>query len=308
MPAKRRRLRRVARWSLSVIAIVAIIAALGAVWEVRRAFPQYDGTLNVPGLSAPVTVYRDKHADPAALREERRRPVHRAGLRHGAGTVLGDGLPPPRHERPPGRDVRRRARSHRRVPAHDGLARRRRAGVAPHLAAEPPVPTDYANGVNDYLAAALDGRRSSLEYSVLGLQNPDYRIAPWDPIDSLAWLKAMAWDLRGNMDDEIARAHAARVRTDPGAGRVALPGVPVRRRTSRSSDGGTRRQDGVFTTAPTADPAAHGDGPPQRRPIAGPAPSKALRADPDRCRRPARPRRQQLPGHRLELVGRSPAR
>src|SRR5690606_37060294 len=31
---------------------------------------------------------------------------------------------------------------------------------------------------------------------------------PWDPIDSLAWLKAMAWDLRGNFDEELARAQS----------------------------------------------------------------------------------------------------
>jgi penicillin amidase len=65
--------------------------------------------------------------------------------------------------------------------------------------------TDYANGVNAYLAMH-QGSEVSLEYSVLKLQNSGYRIAPWDPVDSLAWLKAMAWDLRGNMTDEIERA------------------------------------------------------------------------------------------------------
>ncbi len=29
---------------------------------------------------------------------------------------------------------------------------------------------------------------------------------PWTPVDSVAWLKAMAWDLRGNMQDEIDRS------------------------------------------------------------------------------------------------------
>ena len=41
---------------------------------------------------------------------------------------------------------------------------------------------------------------------VLGLGGLDYRPEKWSPIDSLAWLKAMAWDLRGNMQDEIDRA------------------------------------------------------------------------------------------------------
>src|SRR5262249_41357684 len=65
--------------------------------------------------------------------------------------------------------------------------------------------TDYANGVNAYLDQHSAGA-ISLEYTVLGLQNSAYKIAKWDPIDSLAWLKALAWDLKGNMDDELMRA------------------------------------------------------------------------------------------------------
>ncbi|MDQ3007839.1 MAG: penicillin acylase family protein, partial [Chloroflexota bacterium] len=65
--------------------------------------------------------------------------------------------------------------------------------------------TSYAEGVNAYLkdheATAL-----SLEYSILGLLNANYNIEPWTPIHSLTWGKAMAWDLRGNMDEEIERA------------------------------------------------------------------------------------------------------
>jgi penicillin amidase len=65
--------------------------------------------------------------------------------------------------------------------------------------------TSYTEGVNAYLkdheATAL-----SLEYSILGLLNANYKIEPWTPIHSLTWGKAMAWDLRGNMDEEIERA------------------------------------------------------------------------------------------------------
>ena len=51
---------------------------------------------------------------------------------------------------------------------------------------------------------------------------------PWSPIDSLAWLKAMAWDLKGNYDSEIGRAvlfaHGlTRAQVVP-----ALPHLPVR--------------------------------------------------------------------------------
>ncbi len=63
----------------------------------------------------------------------------------------------------------------------------------------------YAAGVNAY----LDGRSGtelSLEYGVLALLNADYVPAPWTPVNSLTWGKAMAWDLRGNMNAEIERA------------------------------------------------------------------------------------------------------
>jgi penicillin amidase len=63
----------------------------------------------------------------------------------------------------------------------------------------------YANGVNAYLKGKQPGQ-ISLEYSVLELLTPSYKIASWEPVNSLTWAKAMAWDLRGNLDEEIERA------------------------------------------------------------------------------------------------------
>ncbi|MFE7109255.1 penicillin acylase family protein [Streptomyces sp. NPDC057575] len=62
----------------------------------------------------------------------------------------------------------------------------------------------YADGVNAYLKGR-DGKDISVEYAALGFTN-DYKPAEWTPVDSVAWLKAMAWDLRGNMQDEIDRS------------------------------------------------------------------------------------------------------
>jgi penicillin amidase len=63
----------------------------------------------------------------------------------------------------------------------------------------------YTEGVNAYLKDHSD-TALSLEYAVLGLLSPDYEIEAWTPIHSLTWGKAMAWDLRGNMGEEIERA------------------------------------------------------------------------------------------------------
>jgi penicillin amidase len=63
----------------------------------------------------------------------------------------------------------------------------------------------YADGVNAYLKDH-DGDAVSLEYAVLGLLSPDYQIEPWTPLHTVAWSKALAWDLRANMDEDIQRA------------------------------------------------------------------------------------------------------
>ena len=48
---------------------------------------------------------------------------------------------------------------------------------------------------------------------VYSLKGEKYTPEPWTAADSLAWLKAMAWDLRGNMDEEIARTRLSVDRT-----------------------------------------------------------------------------------------------
>ena len=63
----------------------------------------------------------------------------------------------------------------------------------------------YTDGVNAYLADH-SGTSLSLEYGVMKLINPSYVVEPWTPVHSLTWGKAMAWDLRGNMDEEIERS------------------------------------------------------------------------------------------------------
>ena len=83
----------------------------------------------------------------------------------------------------------------------------------------------YAEGVNAY----LDSREASelgLEYTVLGTTTELGAIEPWEPVDSLAWLKAMAWDLRGNYDAELGRAANLRTLGDVARTEELYPDYP----------------------------------------------------------------------------------
>lgn len=64
----------------------------------------------------------------------------------------------------------------------------------------------YADGVNAWLAEHPGGESASLEYALLGVANGDYKPEKWTPVDSVAWLKAMAWNLSGNLQEEIDRS------------------------------------------------------------------------------------------------------
>ncbi|RAG85089.1 penicillin acylase family protein [Streptacidiphilus pinicola] len=64
----------------------------------------------------------------------------------------------------------------------------------------------YTKGVNAWLAQHPGGAGASLEYGLLGVAYGGYKPAQWTEVDSVSWLEAMAWDLSGNMQQEIDRS------------------------------------------------------------------------------------------------------
>src|SRR5262245_33414906 len=207
------RLPRELRWAARVLVgllVVALLLTLLGIWTIRRSFPQTSGRIELPGLSAPVTVYRDEwgiphiYADTADDLFKAQGYVHAQDRfwemdirRHVTAGRLSELFGEDQFET----DAFIRTLGWRRV------AEREYHLIAPdtkrYLQA-------YADGVNAWLADH-DGTKASLEYGVLRLSRfgTDYEPEPWSPVDSLAWLKAMAWDLRSNMEDEIARSLAA---------------------------------------------------------------------------------------------------
>jgi len=197
-----------ARWSVyAVVALVLVLMAglATAVVLVRRPFPQVDGTVEVPGLSGEVEVIRDDHGIPQLYADTLADLMAAQGYVHA-------------QERFYEMDVRRHVTAGRlselfgsdtletdefiRTLGWRRVAEQELALLEPETRAALEA---YAVGVNAY----LDAHRLSeiaVEYTVLGLGGLDYRPEPWTPVDSLAWLKAMAWDLKGNLDEEIERA------------------------------------------------------------------------------------------------------
>lgn len=209
--APRSRRHRRIRSALAVLAVVlslALVAAGLGVWTVARSFPALSGQATLTGLGDDVTVYRDRAGIPQILGRSAGDLFKAEGYVHA-------------QDRFWEMDFRRHVTSGRLSELFgrsqvgtDTFIRTLgwRAVAEQEVALLDPVTLGYyqayADGVNAYLAGH-SGADLSLEYAVLALQNPGYTPEPWTPADSVAWLKAMAWDLRSNLDDEIDRAMLA---------------------------------------------------------------------------------------------------
>lgn len=207
--------RRIAIIAFSVVAgltVLALVAAGFVVWTIQRSFPQLDGTIAAAGLGHDVTILRDDLGIPTIVADSTHDLFYAQGYVHA-------------QDRFWEMDFRRHVTSGRlaelfgesQLPTDEFLRSLDWRGVAEQEVAALDDTTRgyfeaYADGVNAYLADH-DGAAVSLEYAVLGLQNADYEIEQWTPADSVAWLKAMAWDLRGNIEEEIERALLAQTHT-----------------------------------------------------------------------------------------------
>lgn len=193
---------------LSIVAVFVVVVLIGGgfvVWTVQRSFPQLSGELTVTGLDGEVSVLRDEAGIPTLEAESAHDLFLAQGFVHA-------------QDRFWEMDFRRHVTSGR-LSELFGASQVgtdtfvRTLGWRAVAEEEVKLLDDetlgwyqaYADGVNAYLEQR-SGADLSLEYAVLGLQNPGYEPEKWTPADSVAWLKAMAWDLRSNLEDEIDRA------------------------------------------------------------------------------------------------------
>ena len=208
--------RRVLGGLAVLLVLVVVVVAAATTVAARRGHPTVAGELPLPGLAAPVTVERDAdgvptivaastedlfraqgyvHAQDRYWEMDFRRHVTAGRLSElfGAGQL--------------GTDRFIRTLGWRRVAAAelDLLAPDTRAML-----------DAYAAGVNAWTRGRT-GAALSLEHALLPLTGASgYRPEPWTAVDSLAWLKAMAWDLRSNLEQELERARLSAVDLGPG--------------------------------------------------------------------------------------------
>lgn len=185
-------------WFFKVLTLVLGAAVLGLYAFLRRSMPRYRGSLSLPGLKEPVEVYWDDHGIPHVYA---RNPhdlymsqgyltaqerlwsmdyVRRVAVGRTA-EILGDQvLHLDKHFRTLG--LRRSAEASWALYSEESQA---------HLQA-------YAEGVN----ARIREGRLPLEFTLLR-----YRPAEWTAIDSISVSKYIAYNLSGNWDRELFRAH-----------------------------------------------------------------------------------------------------
>jgi penicillin amidase len=199
-------------WSYLVYAAVLVTIALAAatavvVASVRQSFPQTEGEITLEGLQGSVEVLRDDAGIPQVYADNASDLFFAQGFVHAQDRFFEMDL---RRHLTAGRlselfgetaletDMVVRTLGWRRV------AERELAILDPDTRGYLDA---YAAGVNAYIEGK-SGSDLSFEYAVLSVTGPDYAPEPWTPADSVAWLKAMAWDLRSNMPDEIDRVLA----------------------------------------------------------------------------------------------------
>jgi penicillin amidase len=190
-----------------VILLVAIVAAGGGYFVIRRNFPTINGTSKVAGLQSQVRVYRDSWGIPHIYASNPHDLFFAQGYVHAQDRFwqmefwrrIGSG----RLAEILGESALENDRFIRTVGWHRTAAQELELLSDEELAAL----EAYADGVNAYLSTHRG--RLGLEFTILGLTGVKFEPEPWTPLNTLTWAKVMAWDLGGNMDAELLRAHIA---------------------------------------------------------------------------------------------------
>src|SRR5271170_2578819 len=202
-----RRRRPVLRVLLSIVVLLLVLAGaatVGGAWWLKRAMrealPQLDGQLRLPGLTAPVTVRRDRHGIPHI------EAANLDDLFAAQGYVTAQ-------DRLWQMDMARRMAAgeaaellgsklvdHDRTQRVLGIRTNAERLVTTLSDRERKYAEDYARGVNAFIDQAEGEERLSPEFRLLG-----YKPQPWQPVDSMLVVMSMNQMLDEDWDTKITR-------------------------------------------------------------------------------------------------------
>lgn len=245
-----------------MVVILVIASLVLAVVLVRRPFPQYSGEVSIPGLRSLVTVQRDARGIPQVYADNPEDLFRAQGYlqaqdqfftmdwrRHVAAGRLSELVGDSTDALASDKLVR--TLGWRRVA--EAEERQLDSVTRSYLQA-------YVAGVNDYLAGR-SASQLSLNYTVLSLKAPLTKIEPWTVVDSLTWFQAMAWQLRGNGDDELVRVRVLGMVKEPDRVDELYPPYPYdRHQPVLSADSVARlpSSGSAGTSAPASNAAERG--------------------------------------------------
>lgn len=189
------------RVTLAVLILAAVVAA-GLYVQLRRSLPQEEGVARLAALGKPVEILRDEFGVPHIYAESLEDAMRALGYVHAQDRLWQ-------------LEMNRRTAAGRLAEALGtgpvevdkflrtlGIRRAAEANLKKLDAPTQRVLAAYAEGVNAFLAA---DPVLPPEFWITGV-----RPEPWTPVDSLGWIKMMAWNLSGNWRNELLRMQLAR--------------------------------------------------------------------------------------------------
>ncbi|UWR05832.1 penicillin acylase family protein [Ruegeria sp. B32] len=214
------------RWLMRIASglVLLTLAAIGLVYFLAsQSLPDYDQTLQVKGLNAPVEIVRDTANVPHILGRTDPDVFFGLGYAHAQDRLWQ-------------MTVMRRTVQGRlsevfgqRTVHIDKLMRRLDLYGLAHQSFE--VQDDYTKAALRAYAAGVNARLDEINENALGRGAPEMflfnaPVAPWQPGDSIAMIKLMAVQLSGHLQDEVLRARTSLMLNDPQRLSDILPDVP----------------------------------------------------------------------------------
>jgi len=214
------------RWLLRIAAGLVGLVVLGVVlvWFLAsQSLPDYDQTIEVPGLPAPIEIVRDNANVPHIFADTDTGVFFGLGYAHAQDRLWQMTM------------MRRTVQGRLsevfgiRTLAIDRLARR--LDLYRLAVASVEVQDDATLSALEAYSAGINARLNEINTDALGRGAPEMflfntPIAPWQPADSLAIIKLMALQLSGHLENEVLLARTSLMLNDAGRLGDILPDAP----------------------------------------------------------------------------------